>query len=138
MCIAYETVTSPHGGLPLLAPMSEVAGRMAVQAGAFLLEKPHGGSGILLGGVPGVARAGVAVGTIVAIGSAPMLAGVLGLVILGERPTLRWMIAGMAAATLAVARRASRLQARYVYHYAFVVLVGVVGFITWYLIARTL
>jgi alanine dehydrogenase len=55
VCIAYETVTSAHGGLPLLAPMSEVAGRMAVQAGAFLLEKPHGGKGILLGGVPGVA-----------------------------------------------------------------------------------
>jgi alanine dehydrogenase len=48
-------VTSPRGGLPLLAPMSEVAGRMAVQAGAFLLEKPHGGKGLLLGGVPGVA-----------------------------------------------------------------------------------
>ena len=55
VCIAYETVTSPAGGLPLLAPMSEVAGRMAVQAGAYFLEKPHGGKGILLGGVPGVA-----------------------------------------------------------------------------------
>ena len=55
ICIAYETVTSARGGLPLLAPMSEVAGRMAVQAGASLLEKPHGGKGILLGGVPGVA-----------------------------------------------------------------------------------
>jgi alanine dehydrogenase len=55
VCIAYETVTSPAGGLPLLAPMSEVAGRMAVQAGAHFLEKPHGGKGILLGGVPGVA-----------------------------------------------------------------------------------
>jgi alanine dehydrogenase len=55
ICIAYETVTSPRGGLPLLAPMSEVAGRMSVQAGAFLLEKPHGGKGTLLGGVPGVA-----------------------------------------------------------------------------------
>jgi alanine dehydrogenase len=55
VCIAYETVTSPTGGLPLLAPMSEVAGRMAVQAGAHFLEKPHGGKGILLGGVPGVA-----------------------------------------------------------------------------------
>jgi alanine dehydrogenase len=55
VCIAYETVTSAHGGLPLLAPMSEVAGRMSVQAGAFLLEKPHGGKGLLLGGVPGVA-----------------------------------------------------------------------------------
>jgi len=54
VCIAYETVTSPSGGLPLLAPMSEVAGRMAVQAGAYYLEKAHGGKGILLGGVPGV------------------------------------------------------------------------------------
>jgi alanine dehydrogenase len=61
VCIAYETVTSPRGGLPLLAPMSEVAGRMAVQAGAFLLEKPHGGKGILLGGVPGVAPGKVAI-----------------------------------------------------------------------------
>jgi alanine dehydrogenase len=55
MCIAYETVTADTGGLPLLAPMSEVAGRMAVQAGAHYLEKPNGGRGILLGGVPGVA-----------------------------------------------------------------------------------
>ena len=54
VCIAYETVTSSTGGLPLLAPMSEVAGRMAVQAGAYYLEKPHGGLGMLLGGVPGV------------------------------------------------------------------------------------
>ena len=53
-CIAYETVTSPSGGLPLLAPMSEVAGRMSVQAGAYFLEKTHQGLGILLGGVPGV------------------------------------------------------------------------------------
>ena len=55
ICIAYETVTADTGGLPLLAPMSEVAGRMAVQAGAHFLEKPNGGRGILLGGVPGVA-----------------------------------------------------------------------------------
>jgi len=61
VCIAYETVTSPSGGLPLLAPMSEVAGRMAVQAGAYYLEKPHGGLGVLLGGVPGVAPAKVVV-----------------------------------------------------------------------------
>ena len=53
-CIAYETVTSPRGGLPLLAPMSKVAGRMAVQAGAHFLEHPNGGIGALLGGVPGV------------------------------------------------------------------------------------
>jgi alanine dehydrogenase len=61
ICIAYETVTSASGGLPLLAPMSEVAGRMAVQAGAHFLEKAHGGKGILLGGVPGVDPAKVVV-----------------------------------------------------------------------------
>ncbi len=55
VCIAYETITGPGGGLPLLAPMSEVAGRMAIQAGATYLEKAHGGRGLLLGGVPGVA-----------------------------------------------------------------------------------
>ncbi|MDR3496867.1 MAG: alanine dehydrogenase, partial [Ancalomicrobiaceae bacterium] len=60
-CIAYETVTSPTGGLPLLAPMSEVAGRMAVQVGAHALENAGGGRGILLGGVPGVAPAKVVV-----------------------------------------------------------------------------
>jgi alanine dehydrogenase len=54
IAIAYETVTSPTGGLPLLAPMSEVAGRMAPQAGAHCLEKAQGGRGVLLGGVPGV------------------------------------------------------------------------------------
>ena len=53
-CIAYETVTAPSGGLPLLTPMSEVAGRMAVQVGAHYLERSHGGRGILIGGVPGV------------------------------------------------------------------------------------
>jgi alanine dehydrogenase len=61
VCIAYETVTGPGGGLPLLAPMSEVAGRMAVQAGAAHLEKSKGGMGVLLGGVPGVAPAHVVV-----------------------------------------------------------------------------
>jgi len=60
-CIAYETVTSPTGTLPLLAPMSEVAGRMSVQAGAYYLEKAHGGHGILVGGVPGVDPAKVVV-----------------------------------------------------------------------------
>ena len=58
-CIAYETVTSSHGGLPLLTPMSEVAGRLAPQVGAHALEKAQGGRGILLGGVPGVAAAEV-------------------------------------------------------------------------------
>jgi alanine dehydrogenase len=59
--IAYETVTDPRGGLPLLAPMSEVAGRMSVQVGAHCLEKEQGGLGILLGGVPGVAAAKVVI-----------------------------------------------------------------------------
>jgi alanine dehydrogenase len=59
--IAYETVEDTHGRLPLLAPMSEVAGKIATQAGAFMLEKPLGGRGILLGGVPGVAAANVMV-----------------------------------------------------------------------------
>lgn len=59
--IAYETVTDDRGGLPLLAPMSEVAGRMSIQAGAHALEKAQGGAGVLLGGVPGVAPAQVLV-----------------------------------------------------------------------------
>jgi alanine dehydrogenase len=61
ICIAYETITGPGGGLPLLAPMSEVAGRMAIQAGAAHLEKSKGGMGVLLGGVPGVPAAHVVV-----------------------------------------------------------------------------
>jgi alanine dehydrogenase len=61
ICIAYETVTDARGGLPLLAPMSEVAGRMSIQVGAHCLEKEQGGLGILLGGVPGVAAAKVVI-----------------------------------------------------------------------------
>jgi alanine dehydrogenase len=61
VCIAYETVTQPGGGLPLLAPMSEVAGRMSVQAAAHSLERAHGGRGMLLGGVPGVQPAKVVI-----------------------------------------------------------------------------
>jgi alanine dehydrogenase len=61
ICIAYETVEDDAGRLPLLAPMSEVAGKIATQAGAFMLEKPLGGRGVLLGGVPGVAAATVLV-----------------------------------------------------------------------------
>src|SRR5215213_6321214 len=60
-CVAYETVEDEHGRLPLLAPMSEVAGKIATQAGAFMLEKPLGGRGLLLGGVPGVAAGKVMV-----------------------------------------------------------------------------
>jgi alanine dehydrogenase len=76
-CIAYETVTDRNGGLPLLAPMSEVAGRMAVQAGAHYLEKAHGGSGTLLGGVPGVAPGKVLVvgGGVVGTNSAKIALG---------------------------------------------------------------
>jgi alanine dehydrogenase len=61
VAVAYETVTDGHGGLPLLAPMSEVAGRMAVQVGAHCLEKEQGGIGVLLGGVPGVPAAKVVI-----------------------------------------------------------------------------
>src|SRR5205823_14063603 len=57
--VAYETVEDSRGRLPLHAPMSEIAGKIATQAGAFMLEKPLGGRGILLGGVPGVAPANV-------------------------------------------------------------------------------
>jgi alanine dehydrogenase len=75
--IAYETVTSPNGGLPLLAPMSEVAGRMSIQAGAHCLEKSQGGAGLLLGGVPGVAPARVLIlgGGVVGTNAARMAAG---------------------------------------------------------------
>ena len=61
ICIAYETVTQPGGGLPLLAPMSEVAGRMSIQAGAYCLERAHGGMGVLLGGVAGVPPARIVI-----------------------------------------------------------------------------
>lgn len=76
-CIAYETVTDDKGGLPLLAPMSEVAGRMAIQAAAHALEKPQGGMGVLLGGVPGVVPARVIVlgGGVVGINAARMAMG---------------------------------------------------------------
>lgn len=78
IAIGYETVTDAHGGLPLLAPMSEVAGRMSIQAGATSLEIPHGGAGILLGGVPGTPPARVVVlgGGIVGTNAARMAAGI--------------------------------------------------------------
>jgi len=76
-CIAYETVTDAHGGLPLLKPMSQVAGRMSIQAGATALEKAHGGRGMLLGGVPGVLPAKVTIigGGVVGFNAAQMAAG---------------------------------------------------------------
>ena len=75
--VAYETVTDEHGGLPLLAPMSEVAGRLAIEAAAFSLRKPVGGKGLLLGGVPGVAPARVVVvgGGVVGTHAARMAVG---------------------------------------------------------------
>ncbi|MBQ0782770.1 MAG: alanine dehydrogenase [Amphritea sp.] len=77
VAVAYETVTDANRGLPLLAPMSEVAGRMAIQAGAHALEKAQGGLGVLLGGVPGVAPAKVTVigGGVVGINAARMAMG---------------------------------------------------------------
>src|SRR5690606_22316061 len=82
--IAYETVQLANGSLPLLTPMSEVAGRMAVQAGAHLLERPHGGRGVLRGGVPGVHAGAVVIlgGGTVGINAAKMAPG------LGARVTL--------------------------------------------------
>jgi len=77
IAIAYETVTDAAGGLPLLAPMSFVAGRMSIQAGATCLQTPNGGSGLLLGGVPGVASAKVAIigGGVVGYNAALMAVG---------------------------------------------------------------
>jgi alanine dehydrogenase len=77
ICIAYETVTGPNNSLPLLAPMSEVAGRMSIQAAALCLEKSRGGSGVLLGGVPGVEAGKVVVlgGGVVGLNAARMALG---------------------------------------------------------------
>lgn len=77
ICLAYETVEAPNGSLPLLVPMSEVAGRMSIQQGAKYLEKPAGGRGILLGGVPGVQPARVLIlgGGVVGTEAAKMAAG---------------------------------------------------------------
>jgi alanine dehydrogenase len=86
-CIAYETVTDAEGRLPLLAPMSEVAGKIATQAGAFMLERPLGGRGILLGGVPGVAAATVLVigGGVVGMNAAFIAIGMQGDVFVFDR-----------------------------------------------------
>ncbi|WP_374433307.1 alanine dehydrogenase [Inhella sp.] len=91
--IAYETITDSRGGLPLLAPMSEVAGRMAIQVGAVALQKAHGGRGVLLGGVPGVAPAKVVVigGGVVGTHAARMAMGLGAEVVVLDRslPRLR-------------------------------------------------
>lgn len=90
VCIAYETVTDDVGGLPLLKPMSQVAGRMSVQAGAAALEKAHGGRGVLLGGVPGVAPGKVVIvgGGVVGFNAAQMAIGLhADVTILDRNPT---------------------------------------------------
>ena len=91
VCIAYETVTSARGGLPLLAPMSQVAGRMSVQSGAHSLEKAQGGRGMLLGGVPGVSPAKVVIlgGGVVGTNAAAIALGMGADVTIIERSTER-------------------------------------------------
>jgi len=86
-CIAYETVTADNGTLPLLAPMSEVAGRLSIQAGAWCLEKAHGGRGVLMGGVPGVEPAKVVVigGGTVGFNAAQMAVGMGANVVILDR-----------------------------------------------------
>ncbi len=94
-CIAYETVTDRNGGLPLLAPMSEVAGRLAPQVGAWTLQKANGGRGVLMGGVPGVAPAKVVVlgGGVVGTHAARIAAGMGADVTVLDRfiPRLRYL-----------------------------------------------
>jgi alanine dehydrogenase len=89
VCIAYETVTQTGGGLPLLAPMSEVAGRMAIQAGAHSLERAHGGMGVLLGGVAGVPPAKIVIlgAGVVGTNAAQMAVGTGANVVVIDRST---------------------------------------------------
>ena len=93
--VAYETVTDNTGGLPLLAPMSEVAGRLAIQAGATSLQKAFGGRGVLLGGVPGVAPGKVAIlgGGVVGLNAAKMAVGLGAEVVILDRslPRMRYL-----------------------------------------------
>lgn len=93
--IAYETVSDRQGGLPLLAPMSEVAGRMSVQVGAVAIQKPNGGSGVILGGVPGTQPAKVTIlgGGVVGANAARMAVGLEADVTLFDKslPRLRWL-----------------------------------------------
>ncbi|HYD38444.1 MAG TPA: alanine dehydrogenase [Allosphingosinicella sp.] len=90
-CIAYETVTAADGSLPLLKPMSEVAGRMSIQVGAHYLEKEQGGRGVLLGGVPGVAPARVAIlgGGVAGVNAAQMAVGMRADVTIYDIPNAR-------------------------------------------------
>ncbi|MFQ6370950.1 alanine dehydrogenase [Shewanella sp. YIC-542] len=117
VCIAYETVTDDKGGLPLLAPMSEVAGRMSVQAGAMALEKSHGGCGMLLGGVPGVEPAKVVIigGGMVGTNAAQIAVGMGAEVVVLDRSVeaLRRINAQFGAAVTTVYSTADAIE-RYV------------------------
>jgi alanine dehydrogenase len=112
-CIAYETVEDTRGRLPLLAPMSEVAGKIATQAGAFMLEKPLGGRGLLLGGVPGVAAGKVLVigGGVVGMNAAIIALGMQAETYVFDRnmdrlreleSVLNWRASTVHASTLAI------------------------------------
>ena len=112
-CVAYETVEDDKGRLPLLAPMSEVAGKIATQAGAFMLEKPMGGRGLLLGGVPGVAAGKVLVigGGVVGMNAAIIALGMQAETYVFDRnvdrlreleSTLNWRASTVYASTLAI------------------------------------
>jgi alanine dehydrogenase len=112
VCIAYETVTDAGGGLPLLRPMSQVAGRMSVQVGASALEREHGGRGVLLGGVPGVAPARVLIlgGGVVGFNAAQMAIGLQAdVTILDRDPAVLERLANQfgAAARVIYANRAT-------------------------------
>lgn len=93
--VAYETITAPDRSLPLLTPMSEVAGRMAVQVGAYYLQKPNGGRGLMIGGVPGVPRGDVVIigGGVVGLNAAKMAVGLGARVTILERsaPRMRYL-----------------------------------------------
>ncbi|HEX9179236.1 MAG TPA: alanine dehydrogenase [Burkholderiales bacterium] len=114
VCIAYETVTSPSGGLPLLAPMSEVAGRMAIQAGASCLEKERGGMGMLLGGVPGVAPGKVTIlgGGVVGANAALIAAGMGARVVVIDRSldVLRRLAASLGSGVITVFSTAEAVE----------------------------
>ncbi len=112
-CVAYETVEDDEGRLPLLAPMSEVAGKIATQAGAFMLEKPMGGRGLLLGGVPGVAAGKVLVigGGVVGMNAATIAIGMQAETYVFDRNpdrlrelenVLNWRASTVFASTLAI------------------------------------
>jgi alanine dehydrogenase len=110
-CIAYETVEDARGRLPLLAPMSEIAGKIATQAGAFMLERPLGGRGILLGGVPGVPAANVMVigGGVVGMNAAFIAIGMEADVFVFDRSTA---CASSTSASAAAARPSTRRRWR--------------------------